>query len=138
MAVDRTLVDPEHGIPELIHRLRDDSKRLLKGELRLAKLEVHDGIRHGGKDLLWLTLAFGAAVVALVALTLVLVTLIGRLASGHMWIGATVVGVIEVGLGVTLIKRGVGALKKPSYSLAETRESLKDTTTWAKEEAESL
>jgi len=37
-----------------------------------------------------------------------------------------------------LIKRGVGAFKEPSYSLVETRESLKDTTTWAKEEAESL
>jgi len=137
MAVDRTL-DPEHGIPELIHRLRDDSKRLLTGELRLAKLEVHDGIRQGGKDLLWLASAFGAAVVALVALTLVLVTLIGRFASGHMWIGAMVVGVIEVGLGLTLIKRGGGALREPSYSLVETRGSLKGTTTWVRTDAESL
>lgn len=138
MAVDRTLVDPDHGIPDLIHRLRDDSKRLLTGELRLAKLEVHDGIRQGGKDLLWLVWAFGAGVVALVALTLVLVTLIGRFASGHMWIGALVVGVIEVGVGVLLMKRGAAALKEPSYSLVETRESLKDTTTWAKDEVKSL
>jgi hypothetical protein len=138
MAVDRTLVDSETGIPELIHRLKDDSKRLLTGELRLAKLEVHDGIKSGGKDLMWLASAFGAGVVALVALTLVLVTLIGRLASGHMWVGALVVGIIEVVVGMLAIKSGVGAFKDPSYSLAETRESLKDTATWVKEEAKSV
>jgi hypothetical protein len=118
--------------------LKDDSKRLLTGELRLAKLEVHDGIRSGGKDLMWLASAFGAGVVALVALTLVLVTLIGRLASGHMWVGALVVGIIEVVVGMLAIKSGVGAFKDPSYSLAETRESLKDTATWVKEEAKSV
>ena len=29
-----------------------------------------------------------------------------------------------------LVKRGIGAFGRPSYSLEETRESLKDTTTW--------
>src|SRR4051812_44466077 len=113
MAVDRMLVEPDPGIPELIHRLRDDSKRLVMGEVRLAKLEVHDGIHRGGRDLIWLASAFGAAVVSLVALTLVLVTLIGRLASGHMWIGALLVGVIEVGAGILIVKRGVSAIKHP-------------------------
>ena len=112
MAVDRALTDSEPAIPELIQRLRDDSKRLLTDEVRLAKLEVHDGIRRGGRDLTWLASAFGAAVVALVALTLVLVTLLGRAAAGHMWVGAAVVGVIEVVAGVVLVKRGVAVLKE--------------------------
>ena len=30
-----------------------------------------------------------------------------------------------------LIKRGVGAFAEPSYTLRETRESLRDTQTWA-------
>ena len=111
MAVDRMSIDSDPGISELVHRLRDDSKRLMTGEVRLAKLEAHDGIRRGGKDLLWLASAFGAGVVALVALTLVFVTLIGRIASGHMWIGALVVGVVEVVVGVVVMRHGVAAFK---------------------------
>lgn len=132
MAVNRMAVDPDTGIPELIHRLGDDSKRLVSDEVRLAKLEVRDNLKRGGKDLMWLVVAFGAAVVALVAFTLFVVTLIGRILNGHMWVGALAVGVVELVVGIVLIKRGVGAFKEPPYKLTETRESLKDTTTWVK------
>ena len=132
MAVDRMLVDPNAGIPELVHRLADDSKRLVGDEVRLAKLEVKENLREGGKDLTWLVASFGVAVVALMALTLCFVTLIGRVLNGHMWVGALAIGVVEVGLGIVLMKRGVAAFKEPSYSLVETRESLKDTAAWVK------
>ena len=132
MAVNRMVVDPDTGIPELIHRLGDDSKRLVSDEVRLAKLEVRENLKRGGKDLMWLVAAFGVAVVALVAFTMLFVTLIGRILNGHMWVGALVVGVVELVVGIALIKRGVGAFKEPPYTLTETRESLKDTTTWVK------
>jgi hypothetical protein len=130
MAVNRMPVDSDAGLTELIRRLGDDSKRLVIDEVRLAKLEVHENLQQGGKDLMWLTAAFGAGVVALIAATLVVVTLIGRIANGHMWIGALITGVIELGLGVVLLKRGAGAFKDPSYSLTETRTSLEETRTW--------
>jgi hypothetical protein len=132
MAVNRMPVDSDAGLTELIRRLGDDSKRLVTDEVRLAKLEVHENLQRGGKDLMWLTAAFGAGVVALIAATLVVVTLIGRIANGHMWIGALITGVIELALGVTLLKRGADAFKDPSYSLTETRTSLEETRTWVK------
>lgn len=132
MAVNRMMVDPDTGIPELIHRLGDDSKRLVTDEVRLAKLEVRENLKRGGKDLMWLGAAFGVSVVALVAFTLFGVTLIGRVLNGHMWVGALVFGAVEVVLGIVLIKRGVAAFKEPSYTLPETRESLKDTQAWVK------
>jgi hypothetical protein len=130
MAVNRMPVDPDTGIPDLIYRLRDDSKRLVTNEFHLAKLEVTDNLKRGGKDAMWLGAAFGVGVVALVALTLCLITLIGRLANGHMWVGALVTGVIDLGIGMFLVRRGIGAFKEPSYTLVETRESLKDTKAW--------
>jgi hypothetical protein len=130
MAVNRMPVDPDTGIPELIHRLGDDSKRLVSDEFRLAKLEVRDNLKEGGKNAMWLGAAFGVGIVALVALTLCLITLIGRIASGHMWVGALVTGVLEAVGGLMVLKRGISAFKEPSYSLAETRESLKDTKAW--------
>jgi drug/metabolite transporter (DMT)-like permease len=69
-------------------------------------------------------------VVALVGLTIGLTALIGRLANGNYWIGALVVGVIELVLAYVLITRGLKQFRKPSYTLVETRESLKDTTAW--------
>ena len=67
----------------------------------------------------------------LVALTVFAVTLIGRLGNGHMWIGAVITGIIELAAGGWLLKRGLSAYAKPSYTLAETRGALSDTAHWA-------
>ena len=131
MATQRMPVDPNIGIPELITRLGDDSKRLVNNEIRLAKLEMHEHIKQSSKDFMWLAIAFGLGVVAMTAFTMFVITLVGRVLNGHMWIGALVVGVIELGVGYVLIKRGIHAFEDESYSLPMTRESLKDTQVWA-------
>jgi hypothetical protein len=128
----RVPVDPNAGIPDLIRDLAADSRRLLKDEVQLAKLETKDSVRRASKGALWLALAFGIGVVTLVALTLLLVTLIGRLVNNHMWIGALVTGVLELGVALFLIKRGRRAFKEPSYTLEETRGAVKETARWAK------
>jgi hypothetical protein len=124
MAVSRFPVDPDAGIPDLLHRLGDDSKRLVTDEVRLAKLEITESVHAAGKGAMWLGVAFGTGVVALVAATLLLATLIGRVIAGHMWVGALVTGVIELPLGVFLIKRGLASFKEPSYSLEQTRRAV--------------
>src|SRR4051812_25289199 len=102
MGVNRMPVDPEVGIPDLVHRLSDDSKRLMTDEVRLVKLEAKESVVTAGKGAMWLGVAFGIGVVAMVAFTLFLITLIGRLVSGHMWLGAIVTGVIELTLAILL------------------------------------
>ena len=128
---ERMRVDPNTGIPELISRLGDDSKRLVGNEIRLAKLEMREHIKQSSKDVMWLAVAFGLGVIAMMAFTMFVITLVGRVLNGHMWIGALIVGVIELALGYALIKRGVHAFEDESYSLPMTRESLKDTQVWA-------
>jgi uncharacterized membrane protein YqjE len=118
-------LDPDAGIPDLIRRLTDDGKRLVADEIRLAKIETKESVERAGRGGVRIALAFGIGVVALVALTVLLATLIGRAVNGHMWIGATVTGVIELVVAAVLIKRGVGALGEPSYSLEQTRQSLR-------------
>jgi hypothetical protein len=130
--VNRVPVDPDTGIPDLIHRLSDDSKRLMSDEVRLAKLEVKDNLKRGGKGTMLLGVAFGVGVLAMVMFTLFAATLIGRLASGHMWVGALVTGIVELVIAGVLVKKGMGAFAEPSYSLEATREALNDTKTWAK------
>lgn len=123
-------IDPDAGIPDLIRRLTDDSKRLVTDEVRLAKLELTENVHAGARGALWLGVAFGIGIVGLVGTTIFLATLIGSLANGNMWVGALVTGVLELAIAVVLIRKGLGAFTRPSYTLEETRESLKDTTTW--------
>lgn len=121
----------DNGVSELIRRLTDDSKRLVTGEVRLARIEARESVHRAARGVLWLSLAFGVSVVMFVALTLFVATLIGRLANGHMWIGALVTGVLEIVLAFYLIKRGLAALTEPSYSLEASRAALADTASWA-------
>ena len=125
------MTDLDAGITDLIRRLSDDSKRLVTDEVRLAKIEAKDSVSRATRGVLWLALAFGVSVVMLVALTIFLVTLIGREVNGHMWVGALVTGVLELGLGGYLIKRGLSAITAPSYSLEASRLALADTANWA-------
>ena len=124
MGVQRMPVDPNAGIPDLISRLGEDSKRLMRDEVQLAKLELRDSMKRTTRGAMWLGVAFGIGVVALVALTLLATTLIGRLAAGHMWVGALVTGIVELIVSVVLIKRGVATLGAPSYSLEQTRKTI--------------
>lgn len=107
MGAQRMPVDPDTGIPDLVRRLGDDSKRLLSDEVRLAKLETKESLALAGHGALWLTTAFAVGMLALVALTLLVATGIGRVASGHMWVGAIGAGLIDVALGIYLVKRGL-------------------------------
>jgi hypothetical protein len=124
MAVTRMHIDPDVGVPDLVRSLKDDSKRLVQDEIRLGKLELHDDIRRAGHGSLWLGAAFAMGLVALVLGTFTVATLIGRLAAGHMWIGAVVVGAVEVVVGLGLIARGKKVFGQPSYSLEQTRQGL--------------
>ena len=125
------MTDPDTGIPDLIRRLSDDSKRLVTDEVQLAKLESKETLHRVTRGALWMVLAFGAGVVMLVALTVFLSTLIGRIANGHMWVGAIVTGLVELGAGAWCIKRGITAYTSPSYTLEATRHALADTANWA-------
>ena len=124
------VIDPDTGIPDLIRRLTDDSKRLVTDEVQLAKLEAKDSLHRAARGGIWLALAFGVSIVMLVALTVFVATLIGRIANDHMWLGALITGVIELGVGFWLLKRGLSTYAKPSYTLEETRSTLADTTHW--------
>lgn len=123
--------DPETGIPDLVRRLSQDSRRLVTDEVRLAKIEVTDSMHRATRGALWMAVALGVGVVMLVALTLFFVTLIGRLVNGHMWVGALVTGIAELAIGGYLVKRGFATFAEPSWTLQESRNALADTAHWA-------
>lgn len=132
VAIERLPTDPDAGIPDLIRQLGDDSKRLVADEVRLAKLEMKESVQRAGHGAVRLAVAFGIGIVTLVAFTVFLATLIGRLAAGHMWVGAIVTGLIELAIAALLVRKGLSTLSEPSYTLEDTRESLKNTAAWVR------
>lgn len=122
--------DSDAGIPDLVRRLTDDSKRLLGDEVRLAKLEVGESVRTAAHGTLWMSVAFGIGVVMLIAMTVAVAAGIGALIGRNMWLGAIATGLIELGLAVWLIRKGLKRFREPSYTFQASRQALQDTAAW--------
>lgn len=118
-------LDFDPGFAPLIKQLTDDSRKLIADEVRLAKLETMEGVHRAGMGALWMGAAIGALIVALVGATLLLATIIGRLAGGHYWIGALVTAVVELAVGYLLLTRGIRQYKAAPYSLPATRDGIR-------------
>jgi hypothetical protein len=69
--------------------------------------------------------------VALVALTIALSALFGRLL-GNYWAGTLIVAVLELGVAFLLVKRGVQKMAAPAYTFPESRAALSETAQWVK------
>jgi len=117
----RIPLDPDKGVTDLIGQLTGDSKRLLADEVKLAKLEAAESVHRAGRGALWLGLAFGVVVVTLMAFTLLFATLIGRVANGHYWVGAMLTAVLELALGMWLVRRGLKDFRSAPYAMPATR-----------------
>jgi hypothetical protein len=124
-------VHPDTKITDLIARLSDDSKRLVSDEVRLARLEMGESVHVASRGGVWLGLAFGVGVIAMVAFTILLTTIFGRL-TGHMWIGALIAGALEAIAGALLILRGTHTLGRTDYTLDESREELRATAAFVR------
>jgi uncharacterized membrane protein YqjE len=116
-------MDPEATIGDLVGRLGDDGKRLLKGEVRLAKLERGEGIHEAGRGLLWMGVAFGFSVVALSGLTIGATVVLGRLFDA-LWLGALATAVVELAIGGWLLLSGLKTIRAPAYTLPQARQEL--------------
>ena len=130
-------VDPDLGIPDLIRSLGEDSKRLVRDEMRLAKLEVRESMHDAARGSMWLGVAFGIGVVALVALTVLLAAALGAVFGGNYWAGALITGALELIVAALLIKHGVASFKEADYTLEETREEARKTAKWVSSEVRS-
>lgn len=131
------IIDPDARITDLIGRLGDDSKRLLRDEVRLAKMEAGESVHTATRGVAWMAIALGVAILALVALTILGIVLI-RHFTGRLWIGALVTGVVEIIVGAVLLKLGVGTLGEQDYTLGEARGELRQTARWAADEARDM
>lgn len=109
--------DPRPPVSSLLSDAINQLTRLVRGEVALAKAEVGQNLRAAA---LGVGLLVGAVVLALVALNVLAVALVGLIA---IWVGpgwaALIVGVLILVVAAILAMRGLASLKPEN--LAPTR-----------------
>ncbi len=138
MATQGIRIEPEPTIGDLIGRLTDDSKRLANNEVRLARLETGESIQQAVQGGIRFALAFGIAILALVALSVLLTAVIGSVLIGKAWAGALITGALEIIVGALLLWGGTKVMKKADFTLGESRAELKTTVNRLSESASKI
>jgi predicted phage tail protein len=114
---------------ELVGRLADESKELVKKEIDLAKAELRTELKCEAK----LAIGFVAAgLAAFIALQLLLAAVVLGLAESMPgWVAALVVagGVLVIGLVAALVGWGY----RVRHPLSKTRKTLKEDAQWAQQ-----
>lgn len=126
------------GLGSLVRSLADDATLLARQEIALAKREVKDGatgLATGGG-----LVAAGAFIAAGGVLTLIvfLIIALGLLLDDRYWLSSLIVALtfLLVGAGVAIY--GKRKLSAATLAPEETKDSIRETRSWAANEAESL
>src|SRR5262245_65384328 len=127
--------DGRRGLGALLRDLADGSAALVRGEARLARIELAEIATGIGKGTAFV--ATGAVLALLGSLSLLagLVLLIGDqwLPADQYWLGALVVLVIAGAISVVVARRGMSLLAPTQLAPTETVTTLKEDKEWLKQ-----
>ena len=119
----------------LLRDLADGSAALVRGEARLAKIELSQAATGIGKGTAFV--ATGAVLALLGSLSVLagIVLLIGDqwLPADQYWLGALVVLVIAGATAIVLARRGLSLLAPSELAPTETVTTLKEDKEWLKQ-----
>jgi len=126
---------PTRGFGALLRDLANGSTELLRGEVRLARMELNaitSGVSRGSAQV-----ALAGVLLLLGALSLFagVILLIGDqwLPRDRYWLGALVVTLLTGALAVFFVRRGVARLSPARLAPDETVQTLKEDKEWLKQ-----
>jgi hypothetical protein len=135
MAVDETTNssqgDPrERPIGDLLKQLSEDTAKLVRKEVELARAEVTEKGKQAGVGA---GMFGGAGIAGLLALGSLTACLIALLATGmEVWIAALVVTVLWAAVAGVLALMGRGKVQQATPPAPQTVETIKEDVQWAK------
>lgn len=123
----------ERSIGDLFSDLTREMTTLVKQEVSLAKTEMSRKAAKAGRDVGFL--AAGGAILYAGFLALIAALIIGLGQAGvTWWLSALIVGLIVAAVGGFLVWKGMDNLKRADLAPTQTLDTLKEDTTWAKEQ----
>lgn len=122
----------ERSLGDLFSELTDESSRLVRHEIALARTEITDSARQAGKDVGMIAaggvIAYAGFIVTLGALAILLGGVM------PLWLSTFIVGVIVIAAGVGLTMKGRADLQRVDLTPRQTVESLREDQEWAKDQ----
>ena len=134
MALDSTS-DSRRGLGTLLRALAEGSADLVRGEARLARLEIGTAASAAGRGTAFVALGGVLLLLGVLAAFTGLILLVGDqwLPSDLYWLAALIVALIAGGLAAWLALRGRRALSPSALAPHETFATLKEDTEWLKQ-----
>jgi hypothetical protein len=133
MAVDHTL-DGRRGLGDLLRDLAEGSAELVRGEVRLARIELGTAASAAGKGTGFVAVGGVLLLLGTLATFTGLVLLIGDqwLPRDLYWVAALLFALITGGVAAWLANRGRSLLSPAALAPHETVETLKEDKEWLK------
>jgi len=131
-------VAEDRSLGQILRELRDESAELLRQEVALAKAEMSEKASNLGNRLGEVALGGGVAFAGALALLAALVYGLTALFAHFMplgvavWLAPLLVGIVLAGVGYSMIKKALAALKHEGIAPTQTTESLKENKEWLK------
>ena len=134
MAVDSG-VDGRRGIGALLRNLAEGSADLVRGEVRLARIEVGTAAGGAGRGIAFFVIGGVLVLLGTLATFTGLILLVGDqwLPRDMYWLAALLVALIAGGVAAWLASRGRKALSPSALAPTETVASLKEDKEWLKQ-----
>jgi hypothetical protein len=127
------------GLGELLRELARGSGDLIRGEVRLARMELSAIATGVGRGTAQAALGTVLLLLGSLAFATGIVLLAGDqwLPKDRYWLAALIVLLVTGGLALLLVKRGLAALSPSQLKPDQTLETLKEDTEWLKRRLKS-
>jgi uncharacterized membrane protein YqjE len=136
MSVDRT--DGRRGVGDLLRDLAEGSARLVRDEIKLARLEASAIIASIGRGTA--LVATGGVLALLGALSLLTgIILLGgdQWLRDRYWLAALIVTALALGIAAVFVRRGMARLSPDNLAPDQTLATLKEDKEWLKQQLTS-
>lgn len=138
-ATERTERKEERSIGQLLKELTQESSRLLKQEVELAKTEVSEKASRVGAQLGEVAVGGSVALLGAIALLLAVVYGLGAILNNFLspetasWLAPLIVGGVLAAVGYSMIMKSLATLKRESLTPKKTTQSLQENKEWLRQ-----
>jgi uncharacterized membrane protein YqjE len=122
----------ERSLGELFSELANETTRLVRQEVQLAKIELGQKASEVGKRVGLIALGGAVAYAGLLALVAGVILLLSHFMPA--WVAAVVIGIVVLGVGYYLIQQQLNALKNADLTPRATVETLQQDKEWLREQ----
>jgi uncharacterized membrane protein YqjE len=122
----------ERSLGELFSELANETTRLVRQEVQLAKIELGQKASEVGKRVGLIALGGAVAYAGLLAGVAGVILLLARFMPA--WVAALTIGIVVLGVGYYLIQQQLNALKNADLTPRATVETLQQDKEWLREQ----